>query len=126
MELLGHMAVFILIFVEFGFNFPNGYSAICSFLNSMQKCLLFPNTYEKYFPLVIEILTNIIISHRVFICIFSQNTYEANTVEKYDFLNFIVTVSKMSKILREISFILAEECTINLNMYSAMKRMRSF
>lgn len=29
----------------------------------------------------------------------------------------------MSKILREISFILAEECIINLNMYSAMKRM---
>lgn len=44
-------------------------------------------------------------------------------MEKYDFLNFIVTVSKMSKILREISFILAEECTINLNMYSAVKRM---
>lgn len=53
-----------------GFNFQDGYSAICSFLNSMQKCLLFPNTYEKYFPLVIEILTNIIISHRAFICIF--------------------------------------------------------
>lgn len=123
MELLGHMAVFILILVEFGFNFPDDYSALHSFSIACKSASCFQILMKKYLPLVIEILTNIIILYRIFICIFSQKNMKLTLWINIIFLNFIVTVSKMSKILREISFILREECTINLNMYSAMKRM---